>query len=181
MTRTMTSNAAGSGTSISSSWKASLGSPSRSARITQAAIVLGSSPGSVSMCDTCVKSTATGFRPRSSFVGRARMLPAQLFPRLIATHVRGGDEDRQQHPADAESPERPGGRDVVDHPAEVLAEEAGQERQRQEDGRDDRQAGRELVHAQAAHADPDLEHARQAVALGVDLLADPNEVVVDVA
>src|SRR3954451_23636392 len=46
MTRTMTSKAPGSGTSISSIWKASLGSPSRSSRITQAAIFSGSVPGS---------------------------------------------------------------------------------------------------------------------------------------
>src|SRR3954468_8509305 len=42
----MTSNAPGSGTSISSIWKASFGSPSRSSRITHAAIVSGSVPGS---------------------------------------------------------------------------------------------------------------------------------------
>src|SRR5881227_3689441 len=113
MTRTITSNAPGSGTSISSSWKASRGSPSRSSRITQAAIVLGSSPGSVPTWDTCVKSTATGFRPRSSFVGRARMLPAELFARLIATHVHEGDHDGQEHAADAQSPEHPGRLDVV--------------------------------------------------------------------
>src|SRR5918999_5221816 len=58
ITRTMTSNAPGSGTSISSSWKASVGSPSRSWRITQAAIVSGSVPGSTSSSDTFVRSTA---------------------------------------------------------------------------------------------------------------------------
>src|SRR5689334_16906806 len=45
-----TSKAPGSGTSISSSWNAWVGSPSRSARITHAAIVAGSSPGSTSSC-----------------------------------------------------------------------------------------------------------------------------------
>ena len=48
ITRTITSKAPGRGTSISSSWKASVGSPSRSARMTHAAIVEGSSPGSTS-------------------------------------------------------------------------------------------------------------------------------------
>src|SRR6202012_5867729 len=48
ITRTITSKAPGSGTSICSSWKASLGSPSRSLRITHAAIVSGSVPGSTS-------------------------------------------------------------------------------------------------------------------------------------
>ena len=64
MTRTTTSKAAGSGTSISSTWKASLGSPSRSWRMTQAAMVGGSSPGSVSMVEICVRSTAMGREPR---------------------------------------------------------------------------------------------------------------------
>src|SRR3954454_11706548 len=58
ITRTTTSKAAGSGTSISSIWKASLGSPSRSWRMTQAAIVGGSSPGSTSSLETSEVSTA---------------------------------------------------------------------------------------------------------------------------
>src|SRR3954463_11562348 len=65
MTRTTTSNAPGSGTSISSTWKASMGSPSRSWRMTHAAIVSGSSPGSVAPWGTCVTSTATVPAPRS--------------------------------------------------------------------------------------------------------------------
>src|SRR5437764_5923400 len=133
MTRTMTSNAPGSGTSISSSWKASFGSPSRSSRMTQAAIVLGSSPGSVSTRDTCVTSTATVPGPRSFFVGRARMLPAELFARLIPTHVQVRGDRGAQHAADPQQPERADAVDVSDEPAEVLAEEARQERQRQED------------------------------------------------
>jgi hypothetical protein len=58
ITRTTTSNAPGSGTSICSSWKASRGSPWRSSRITQADIEAGSSPGSTSIRATCVMSTA---------------------------------------------------------------------------------------------------------------------------
>ena len=41
----MTSKAPGSGTSISSTWKASMGSPSRSSRMTQAAMVGGELAG----------------------------------------------------------------------------------------------------------------------------------------
>ena len=63
ITRTTTSNAPGSGTSISSSWKASMGSPKRSSRMTQAAIVRGSSPGSVSRFATWLRSTATRLAP----------------------------------------------------------------------------------------------------------------------
>src|SRR4051794_9948565 len=58
ITRTITSKAPGSGTSICSSWKASLGSPSRSWRITQAAIVSGSSPGSTLRSATALVSVA---------------------------------------------------------------------------------------------------------------------------
>src|SRR5918999_4188733 len=58
MTRTITSNAPGSGTSISSSLKASFGSPWVSSRITQAAMVSGSVPGSTSSSLTFVMSTA---------------------------------------------------------------------------------------------------------------------------
>ena len=60
ITRTITSKAPGSGTSISSSWKASIGSPSRSWRITQAAIVSGSSPGSVSTSGDSVQVNCHG-------------------------------------------------------------------------------------------------------------------------
>src|SRR3954447_18300261 len=62
MTRTTTSKAPGSGTSISSSWNASRGWPSRSCRITHAAIVSGSVPGSVSTLATFVTSIAIGSR-----------------------------------------------------------------------------------------------------------------------
>src|SRR4051794_25880672 len=58
ITRTITSKAPGSGSSISSIWNASLGSPSRSWRITHAAIVDGSSPGSTSSLETSEVSTA---------------------------------------------------------------------------------------------------------------------------
>src|SRR3954454_21822063 len=59
ITRTTTSKAPGSGVSISSSRKASTGSPKRSSRITQAAMVGGSSPGSASNRATWLTSTAT--------------------------------------------------------------------------------------------------------------------------
>src|SRR5829696_5242360 len=72
MTRTMTSKAPGSGTSISSSWKASTGSPSRSSRITQAAMVAGSSPGSVLTPVTSVRSAWAMRSSSSSAVGRGR-------------------------------------------------------------------------------------------------------------
>ena len=62
ITRTVTSKAPGSGVSISSSWNASSGSPSRSWRMTHAAIVGGSSPGSASILETWLVSTAISAR-----------------------------------------------------------------------------------------------------------------------
>src|SRR5882724_4848173 len=70
----MTSKAPGSGTSICSSWKASLGSPSRSWRITQAAIVSGSSPGSTSNFASALVSTANWGSSAGSFAGGRRIL-----------------------------------------------------------------------------------------------------------
>src|SRR6476659_9810221 len=70
ITRTITSKAPGSGTSISSTWKASLGSPSRSWRITQAAIFSGSSPGFTSSLDTSAISTAKVVTPAVVVVDR---------------------------------------------------------------------------------------------------------------
>src|ERR1700743_484334 len=58
ITRTTTSKAPGSGTSICSSWKASFGSPSRSCPITQAAIVSGGAPGVTSSWVRLLVSTA---------------------------------------------------------------------------------------------------------------------------
>src|SRR4029079_15716005 len=58
ITLTTTSKAPGSGTSICSSWKASVGSPSRSWRITQAAIASGRVPGSTSSVAIVLVSTA---------------------------------------------------------------------------------------------------------------------------
>ena len=71
ITRTITSKAPGCGTSISSSWKASSGSPSRSWRMTQAVIVSGSVPGSVPTSVTFVRSTLVMVSDRSSGSERA--------------------------------------------------------------------------------------------------------------
>src|SRR3954471_10487969 len=65
----MTSNAPGWGTSICSSWKASIGSPSRSCRITQAAMVSGRVPGSTPTSVTSVRSVCATRIPPSSSAG----------------------------------------------------------------------------------------------------------------
>src|SRR3954468_1355753 len=143
MTRTTTSNAPGSGTSISSTWKASSGSPSRSWRMTQGAIVAGSSPGSVSTCATCVRSTAIGL----SALPAVRIVAATEGRRgagtLLAVAVQvtrppqpGRDDgDRAHGPADAPDQERGERVDVAHEPAEVLAEEPRDDRERDEDRR----------------------------------------------
>jgi len=77
---------------------------------------------------------------------------------------------------------------VVGHPLEVLAEEAGDERQRQEDRRQDR----ELLHGSVLldvdpglldrdHRHVGLQHLPQELALVGDPLVDPDQVVMDVA
>src|SRR3954452_25369835 len=90
MTRTVTSKAPGSGTSISSSWKASSGSPWRSSRITHAAMVGGSSPGSTSSCATCFVSIAKA-TPDSG----GRMV--ELEPALALDAEDGPDDNRWHH------------------------------------------------------------------------------------
>src|ERR671933_2606528 len=129
ITRTITSNAPGSGTSISSTWKASSGSPSRSWRMTQAAIVAGSSPGSVSTCATCVRSTAIvvalpGVRGVAAARGRrgAGTLLAVVVQVTGALEPEPAPGGRNDHPADAEHEEVAEGVDVAHEPAEVLAE-----------------------------------------------------------
>src|SRR3954470_248353 len=116
ITRTITSNAPGCGTSICSSWKASIGSPSRSCRITQAAIVSGRVPGSTPTSVTSVRSTCA---TDSSGVGRPGMVPSLGSSRAgcvavvehqhVAVRVR-----ERRHVADARV-------DRVGHEADALA------------------------------------------------------------
>src|SRR3954465_14456596 len=106
ITRTVTSNAPGSGTSSSSSWKASVGSPSRSARMTQAAIVEGSSPGSTSSVAIWLVSTdmAKPYAVSEPVVA--------LDPKECEQH-----HTRDHERADAVEQEIVPGVDVVDEPA----------------------------------------------------------------
>src|SRR5919197_2942261 len=97
--------APGSGTSIRSIWKASRGSPKRSSRITQASMVAGMA------ADPTVASEPV-----------ASLHPEQR------EQDHGGDHEA----ADAEDQEVVLGRDVVDEPAEVLAEEARDQRPQHE-------------------------------------------------
>src|SRR3954468_15859552 len=166
ITRTTTSNAPGSGTSISSTWKASIGSPSRSWRMTQAAIVAGhsprsapsaaivagSSPGSASTCATCVRSTAMHPLPRvvaaaGSAVGARRTLLAVPVQVTRVAQPRPDRDAGDDDAADAPDQKRRERVDVPDEPAEVLAEEARDQRERDEDRRQDGEAGGDLVEA----------------------------------
>ena len=67
-----------------------------------------------------------------------------------------------------------------DHPAEVLPEEAGQERQRHEHRRDDRELLHDAVEPVRDRREVDVHRAGEQVAVGVDHVADPDQVVVDV-
>src|SRR4051794_22650902 len=145
MTRTVTSKAPGSGTCISSSWKASSGSPWRSSRITHAAMVGGGSPGSTSSCATCFVSIATA-APDSG----GRMVPAvaSLEPVLALDPEDGPDENRRHHEtAHAVDQEGVAAVDVAHEPAEVLAEEAGHQGPREEERAADREPCRHRVEA----------------------------------
>src|SRR5215208_6219394 len=106
----MTSMAPGSGTSICSIWKASRGSPKRSSRITQASMVAG-----------MAGDPTVGSEP-----------VAPLHPEQREQH-----HSRDDEASDAEHEEVPEAADVVHQPAEVLAEEAGDERPDDEQRADD--------------------------------------------
>src|SRR3954452_17223726 len=99
MTRTITSKALGSGTSISSIWKASFGSPSRSSRMTQAAIVSGSVPGSTFTSVTSRVAMREDNPPVRSARGwylcgdLARGVVRERHDRQLRVHVDGGGED----------------------------------------------------------------------------------------
>ena len=69
----------------------------------------------------------------------------------------------------------------VHHPAEVLTEEPGQERERHEDRGDDRELLHDGVEAVRDGREVDVHRAGEQVAVGVDHVADPDQVVVDVA
>src|SRR3954454_25365960 len=192
ITRTITSKAPGSGTSTSSTWKASVGSPKRSSRMTQAAIVAGSSPGSVSTVWTCVTSTAMLVQnPLEVGVGslrganhtpeppvRDRSLGVEEAPTL-EQHVEG--DGAQDHAADAVAPEGRRRVDVAHEGAEVLAEEAGDEGQRQEDRRDHGELRVDVAEAVGDRGEIDVQRAGEQVAVGVDELGAAQQVVVDVA
>src|SRR3954452_11558536 len=179
MTRTVTSKAPGSGTSISSSWKASSGSPWRSSRITHAAIAGGSSPGSTSSCATCFVSIATT-APDSG----GRMVPAAaagfpfrgapaLEPVLALDPEDGADEDRRHHEAaHAVDQERVAAVDVAHEPAEVLAEEAGHQGPRQEERAADREPCRHRVEAVLVGVEVGRGEGREFLVLAVQLAGD---------
>src|SRR5918996_1613147 len=99
----MTSIAPGSGTSISSIWKASCGSPKRSSRMTQAAIVAGSSPGSTASCATWLVSTDIWPQPTRPLEPVAALHPEE----------RGQGPEREHQAADAEDQEVGPGVDVA--------------------------------------------------------------------
>src|SRR5689334_7455859 len=170
ITRTITSNAPGLGTAISSSWKASVGSPSRSARMTHAAIVSGSSPGSTSSWAIWLVSTDMA-KP----YGVSEPVVA-LDPEECEQDHSGDDQG-----ADAEDQEIVLRVDVVDQPAEVLPEEAGHDGPDDEDRAADREAGRDRVEAVGVRVEVGLREREQIVELALELARDLREVVADVA
>src|SRR4051794_22999135 len=191
ITRTVTSKAPGSGTGISSSWKASNGSPWRSSRITHAAMGGGSSPGSTSSCATCFVSIATTapdsgarmlvgggrFRVKGGGKGHRPSEPVLALDPEHGADDHGGD-DEAPHAVDEEGV---AGVDVAHQPAEVLAEEAGHERPGQEERAADRQPRRHGVQAVGVRVEVGRGERREVVLLAVQFAGDLGEVVADVA
>src|SRR3954454_17592677 len=188
MTRTITSNAPGSGTSISSTWKASIGSPSRSWRMTHAAMVAGSSPGWVSTCATWVRSTAiTDSAPcwrlscsRPAGVGADGTLLAVAVQVTRPAQPRPDHRGRHDHAPDAEHEEANERVDVADEPAEVLAEEADDERERDDDRREHGQPGGDLVEAVRRRLEGHVQRLGEELAAVGDEVDGEDEVVADV-
>ena len=89
--------------------------------------------------------------------------------------------DGEEFESDAESEEDGGAFDMSDHPAEVLAEEAGDEGEWQEDGRHDGELLHDGVEPVGDGGEVDVHRACEQVAVGVDHVADADQVVVDVA
>ena len=96
------------------------------------------------------------------------------------------EHDDQRHPVAMSTPtpsdpEGPRPRDVAHQVAEVLAEEAGEEAQRQEDGGDDGQLLHHHVEAVGHRGEVRVHHAREQVPVVVDLVRHADQVVVEVA
>src|SRR5919201_64608 len=93
------------------------------------------------------------------------------------------EQDRQGDElcADTEADERLPAANAPDQVTEVLAEEPRQPGQRQEDRRDNRQLLHHRVEPIRDGREVDVHRARQQVAVAVDQVADPDQVVVDVA
>src|SRR4051812_2957505 len=188
ITRTITSNAPGSGTSICSTWKASSGSPSRSWRMTHAAIVGGSSPGSASTCATWVRSTAIRFPlPAGALLmSPPRRVGADGTLLAVAVQVTRPPEPQPEHEHGADGPadppdEKRGQRvDVVDEPAEVLPEEAGDDRKRHEDRREHAHPRRDLVEAVRRRLEVHVQCLGEQLAAVRDEVDREHEVVADV-
>src|SRR4051794_22644333 len=169
ITRTITSNAAGCGTAISSSWKASVGSPSRSARMTQAAIVGGSSPGSTSSMAIWLVSTDMD-KPYAVSEPVVALDPEECEQHHSRDHERADAIDQEIVP----------GVDVADEPAEVLAEEAGHDGPDDEDRAADRQPRGDRVEAVGVRVEVGLREREQVVELALELAGDLRQVVADV-
>src|SRR5437588_4195133 len=99
-----------------------------------------------------------------------------------APEQRQEPDARGHHAPHSEHPEGPGGGDPVPYqPTEVHPEETRDERERQEDRSNDGELLHHLVLAVADGGQVEIGRAAQQVAVGVDQVRDPDQVVVDVA
>jgi hypothetical protein len=91
------------------------------------------------------------------------------------------DDECDDFAAHAKSPEGPGAADVPHQEAEVLAEEAGDEGEREKDGGDECELFRDLVLAIGRQREVNVQRAVHQIARRVELVDDPDRVVVNVA
>src|SRR5438105_3066154 len=116
-----------------------------------------------------------------------RSLPVTVRAYLLldpAPPLEQGEEcdARRQHASHSKDPERPRWRYAVVHePAEVHPEEPRDEREREEDRAHDGQLLHHLVLAVADGRQVEVRGAAEEVAVRVDQVRDPDQVVVDVA
>src|SRR5262247_927161 len=89
-------------------------------------------------------------------------------------------EQREQLQPDSKHPELDLAADRLHHPAEVLAEEAGEEGERQKDRRNDGELLRDVVQPVRDGRKVGVRRSAQQVAVAVDRVGETDEVVVDV-
>src|SRR5581483_4367226 len=89
--------------------------------------------------------------------------------------------EREDLGADAKRDKRAPAADMANLEAEILAEKAGQPTERQEDRGDDRQLLHDRIQSVGDRRQVDVHRTGEEVAVAIDQVADPDQMVVDIA